>query len=387
MRVFIACKPYVETGGIELLHQLAAQLTQRGIEAYIVYYSNVNIGNIGRNPTPQSYEKYGAKVADEYLDAEDSVFILAETFFYLSDLCKKGQMVIWWLSVDNYLKQVTDMKVEYKFPDRAVHFVQSCYAKHYIKENLGITDSYYLSDYISGTIVNYADGHRDLAQRENICLYNPSKGYEHVKRLISKAPHIHWVPIKGLKPEQVAELLCRAKVYIDFGNHPGKDRIPREAAYCGCVIITNRKGSAAFHEDVAIPDNYKITEDESDEQVIEKISELMENYDEKKKDFIPYVEKIQEEKKVFENEVGKMIEFLTNRMLEGTQKEIDKETVIRFLDMMNYQLQNLMNKNNDMKVFVARGEYEKCMTMLLEESHGHRDIKEEIWELLRYFAE
>lgn len=25
----------------------------------------------------------------------------------------------------------------------------------------------------------------------------------------------------------------KAKVYIDFGFHPGKDRIPREAVMCG----------------------------------------------------------------------------------------------------------------------------------------------------------
>jgi len=33
------------------------------------------------------------------------------------------------------------------------------------------------------------------------------------------------------------------QVYIDFGHHPGQDRLPREAVQCGCVVITGKRGS------------------------------------------------------------------------------------------------------------------------------------------------
>ena len=33
------------------------------------------------------------------------------------------------------------------------------------------------------------------------------------------------------------------QVYIDFGHHPGQDRLPREAVQCGCVVITGTRGS------------------------------------------------------------------------------------------------------------------------------------------------
>ncbi|MCX7738527.1 MAG: hypothetical protein N2Z80_03840 [Hydrogenothermaceae bacterium] len=54
------------------------------------------------------------------------------------------------------------------------------------------------------------------------------------------------------------DILKKAKVYIDFGNHTGKDRIPREAAMLECCVITGRRGIAKYREDVPIPENYKI---------------------------------------------------------------------------------------------------------------------------------
>jgi len=47
-------------------------------------------------------------------------------------------------------------------------------------------------------------------------------------------------------------------MYIDFGTHPGKDRIPREAALRNCIVLTNRNGAADNNVDVPIPNEYKI---------------------------------------------------------------------------------------------------------------------------------
>ena len=35
------------------------------------------------------------------------------------------------------------------------------------------------------------------------------------------------------------------------------DRLPREAALAGCVVITNREGAANFDEDVPLPSEFK----------------------------------------------------------------------------------------------------------------------------------
>lgn len=47
-------------------------------------------------------------------------------------------------------------------------------------------------------------------------------------------------------------------IYIDFGEHPGKDRIPREAAMRDLIVITGRDGAAVNDVDVSIPKKYKI---------------------------------------------------------------------------------------------------------------------------------
>ena len=99
---------------------------------------------------------------------------------------------------------------------------------------------------------------------------------------------------------QMIETLQRAKVYIDFGNHPGKDRIPREAAILGCCVITGKRGSAAFYEDVPISDEYKFDDkDENIYRIIHRVRDCLENYAERDKDFEHYRRVIRDEPSKF----------------------------------------------------------------------------------------
>ena len=45
--------------------------------------------------------------------------------------------------------------------------------------------------------------------------------------------------------------------YIDFGPHPGMDRLPREAALAGCIVLTIGEGAANFDKDVPLPPQFK----------------------------------------------------------------------------------------------------------------------------------
>lgn len=98
------------------------------------------------------------------------------------------------------------------------------------------------------------------------------------------------------------ETMEKAKVYIDFGHHPGKDRIPREAALCGCCVITNRKGSAHNAVDVPIPDSCKFDDKTSNEIILNKIYDLLEHYEDRAKDYKTYIEMIQQEYDRFERD-------------------------------------------------------------------------------------
>ena len=54
-----------------------------------------------------------------------------------------------------------------------------------------------------------------------------------------------------------------AKLYIDLGEFGGPERIPKEAVYFGCNIIVANHNAAANDFDVAIPQEYKIDDNES----------------------------------------------------------------------------------------------------------------------------
>lgn len=202
-----------------------------------------------------------------------------------------------------------------------------------------------------------------------------------------------WVPLQGMSPEDVAKVLCTGKVYIDFGNHPGKDRIPREAAYCGCCIITNRRGSAEFYEDVAIPETYKIDDSESCETILGKIEYIMHNYDTEKEKFYDYVDKIRREKEIFEDEVNEAVEIL-QKNIELSHKNKQSETskddsaILKYLHMMNHQMEELIETNKKAESLIMKEKnYNQVVDILLKQDGLHKELLKEVWELLQYLAE
>lgn len=114
----------------------------------------------------------------------------------------------------------------------------------------------------------------------------------------------NFVPIENMKREEVIQLLQRAKIYIDFGSHPGKDRIPREAAVLECCVITGKRGSAKYRRDINIPEKYKFEEkDENIPYIISLIKECFANYEEKLEDFCEYRAQIYKEKEKFKEDL------------------------------------------------------------------------------------
>ena len=74
------------------------------------------------------------------------------------------------------------------------------------------------------------------------------------------ANDINWVPLQNMTRSELVNVMRVAKVFVDFGYHPGKDRLPRECAANGCCVITGMRGSANYFEDVPIPSKYKFDE-------------------------------------------------------------------------------------------------------------------------------
>lgn len=145
----------------------------------------------------------------------------------------------------------------------------------------------------------------DFSKKEDIVAFNPKKGKEFSDRIIAAANgKVKFVPIQDMTPAQVSDLLERSKVYIDFGEHPGKDRIPRESAMKGCCVIVGRRGSAEFFQDVPLEPRYKFDLNEfSPNAVVEVLKEIMNSFQECSKDFDRYRNIIRLNEKQFELEV------------------------------------------------------------------------------------
>ena len=110
---------------------------------------------------------------------------------------------------------------------------------------------------------------------------------------------IEFVRLENMRPDQVRDALMTSSVYMDFGHHPGRDRIPREAAVCGCCVVTGRKGSAANDADVPIGSIYKIDESSADfaEQAVQILTKILDEPVKYSADFDDYRRIIEKQKK------------------------------------------------------------------------------------------
>ncbi|WP_300926347.1 hypothetical protein [uncultured Dubosiella sp.] len=327
-KIYIVTYPHYESGGPELLHQLCAELQSLGFESYM-YYDDMPIHG---NPVPEKFKKYNTRYVTEIEDSPQNYLIFPEAIEKTSKELKNINKIMWWLGINHYLL----------FSEIDKHPIRR-YAKHWIMYLIGKRPSYtmmqlrkeniiflaqchfivsflnrkkiynvpILSDYISEDFIQYNRyGIKRGDERENIVLYNPSRNTRYVKKLMKAAPEMKFIPLVGLKPDELKELISKAKVYIDFGSHPGKDRLPRECAILGCCILTSTIGSAGFYQDVPISDEYKFIRNRKNIfKVINKINEIFNNYDQKSLDFEDYRTFIKNEKELFKQDVEKIFKL------------------------------------------------------------------------------
>lgn len=287
--IYILCPANLHTGGPTLLHQLGSQLLVRGLKVKMVYLPADGKQYI--NPVEKEYEKYHLEWTQEICDEPQNILVVNETFTTGLYWGEKIQKVLWWLSVDNYfvairmyynnlsLNKITTKPLHRLFSfdkkDRVIHWCQSEYARQFVICN-GVpeADVFMVEDYLSQGFLACTP---DLSVKKNMVAFNPRKGWDITKNIIEARPDIDWRPIANMTPVQVKELLLQAKVYIDFGNHPGKDRIPREAALSGCVVITGRQGAAANDIDIQIPADFKINDADTN-AILAKIDAVFADY-------------------------------------------------------------------------------------------------------------
>ena len=328
--IYVLCPVFFKTGGTELLHQLVFTLNNQGFNATITYPEASTEKNI--NPAFRKYCNNYVLLAD--VEKQDAIFVVPETMTNFLQEIGAQKCIIWWESVDNYqttLKKTFHQKgligalkkiYRWFFPkikkadfdiliQAKAHLCQSMYAADYIKEH-GIKDNiYFLKDYINDDYFNNLNLH--LEKKENIVLYNPKKGKRVTDKIRKKLSDFQFIPLINMTNEEVKQTLARAKVYIDFGSHPGMDRFPREAATMHCCVITNRIGSANFKEDVPIDDKFKFDDYHLDYKLLRKtIKYCFENYQEADKKFDDYRAFIALQKEDFKKSTTEIFSFFVH---------------------------------------------------------------------------
>lgn len=313
--IYIYCPTIITvTGGTELLHQLGDKLNALNIENYLVYCDDPAGSKI-----EAAFVKYNYKVARKVIDSSENLLIVPETGISFSNRFHKINKAIWWESVDNYTgscKNKTSLlkhiyhKLKF-FKDRCthkqdIHFVQSYYAQEWIMKYWHVDKKkiFPLSDYLNSSFISDASNSNSI--RSNIVLYNPKKGFEFTKKIIEycSGGSYSFVPIQGMKPSEVSQLMRKSKLYIDFGNHPGKDRMPREAAISGCCVITGKRGAAANPCDIEIEDEFKFNDDQNLlPRIKEMIEYVMNDFEKATSRMEPYRKKIKLEEKVFDEQI------------------------------------------------------------------------------------
>lgn len=265
-RVTFLC-PAVTTGGPEAIHQVAQLLNTEGIRADIAYYGaggaltldggRLRVTPPPLNPAPAAYAHYRPVACEQALLRRHHLIVLPEVLAVQAASFPGASVAVWWLSVDNALVDVPDTSRRALFADRAVrHFHQSAYAADFLR-SAGVPASTPLGDFTDArftAVVPAGPG------ADPVVAYNPAKGADLAGAFFTGAPGISPAPIRGMTKDQIVDRLRSTRVYVDFGNLPGKDRLPREAAASGAVVFVRRLGAGRFSEDFPVPDFFRFDE-------------------------------------------------------------------------------------------------------------------------------
>lgn len=319
-KIYVICPAQTLTGGPEAVHQCVDVLRRCGQDARIVYVPDMP------DPTLLAYAHYDTRWARRIEDQPDNLIVAPETLTWQMQGFKHIQRAVWWLSVDNQFKLVKEKRFDWHDPANKTvrHFAQSAYAADYLRRQ-GVERPMLLTDYLQPEYIRPLE---HTPKRDQV-VYFEKKNAGVIDQLKAAAPTINWVPIANMTPQEVREELARSKVYVDFGPHPGRDRMPREAAMQGCCVIVGNCGAAAFEGDYPFPSRYKFDQAEGDWQaVMATIHDCLSDYGTHAESFAAYRTWIQGQEQMYQQEV--IDGFGAQGVVRPKRSSVRRLNVLRF---------------------------------------------------------
>ncbi len=344
-KIYIMAPANTFTGGPELLHQLAFSLKKIfKADVFMFYLPSSNL-----NFVHKKFKKYNLNYSSHIEDDFNNILIIPEHFMFLRDSLKykKIRKILWWLSIDNffaykfrydfnkYIRSIIKvpfnliklfnfitnyyfgmityhdfLKIIYKsinikeikeLKQIDLHLTQSIYASHFLKKYF--LNSKYLSDFQRPEIIKNKS--KNFQNKKDLICYS-GKSNNFLEK-IKKVTKLKMIKLSNLNDKQIISIFKKTKLYLDFGYHPGKDRMPREAVLFNNCIITNYRGSAKNKHDIPINEKYKFTENYSNLKKIKLlIFNILKNYKKEFKNFKTYKKKILQEKNNFNKDLKKI---------------------------------------------------------------------------------
>lgn len=317
-KFYIFC-PLLVTGGPEALHQLCSELNNLGFDACMYYYVDDNICKKLEIEILSEYSHYNVKKCPNYiknisdLNHEDNIIVIPEIVdrdVFPNNF--KSKLVYWFLSCN-----LDRTERQYKDPSLLKYYIacqsQEIYDRIVKVGFLNKRKCFKLSDYTRQEFIHTDDNLRSFDRKNFItfCLKKKQSksGLHHYEKIFNIMGDYqdNFIKIEGFSPEQIKNLGLKSKIYIDFGAHPGKDRVPREMASTGCVVITGNQNVAGNDIDVPLGKRKfvydPITDSYDYEKIAEQIKYDLENYESAFNEQFHYRELIRKEKEVFINEI------------------------------------------------------------------------------------
>lgn len=307
--IYVLCPENKVTGGTEAMHQMVYYLRLINCNAYLIYYDiNYNYKN---SKTPDRYLQYIKEDSwvinnSNIIDSSENCLITSEFATALLWKYKNISKIVWWLSVKFYDGGVFHLKnsikhwIKLTIMDRHIYKFKEYHNPYPLKNVINLCASQYAYDYVTKKLKYPAakciepisldflkkGSYRNPQDRKSIVVYNPAKPSKLMETLL-KRNKLNYIPLQNMNPDQIANLFRKVKLYIDFGEFPGPERIPKEAVYNGANILVVSRNASKNDFDINIPLKYKINENKTkDIKYIEnEIIENINNYETNFSDF------------------------------------------------------------------------------------------------------
>ena len=325
--------PWGESGGPEGLHQLCYELINLGESAHMIYYdsSRDRIQKEYKDKICGRYNQYEGVTSftPNYIsdiDTEDSLIVLPE-ICTINHIKKFKKAKVLFLRLSNNTKETAGdpwnydslydpvFKTCYTACDPFLIFNMIKNSKSYDMEKV-----FALRPNINFSYLTSEKELDDLkSKRKNVVMYNPARGIEHFYKIIEESKNIdldidiEFIPLQGMNQIELRSVMDTSKLYIELGHIPGPDRLPRECASRGSVILLGKRGSGLDWDDFPIEEKIDYNQSNNTfnyESICYSIVDMIKNYDyyyEKQKSFR---EILRNERKIYINQIKKMIEII-----------------------------------------------------------------------------